>query len=132
MTSSGPELQRDPLSGLVEQALTLSTDDFWGQLRDRRTSTTVILAAVAAVGAILLLVAQIGTTDFKYVPAQAPYLASGTLMGLGLIGTALRLLSVHLERVEAADEREQLDEVQRLALQVLGESNDRRNTVDEP
>lgn len=121
MSQPRQDLPRDPVSGLVAEALTLSTDDFWAQLRDRRTSTSVILAVVGAVGAILLLVAQIGTTDFKYVPAQAPYLASGTLMGLALIGTALRLISVHLERVEAADERQQLDEVQRLALQVLAD-----------
>lgn len=115
---------RDPLTGLVDEALTLSVDDFWGQLRDRRTSTTLILGVVGAVGAIMLLLAQIGTTDFKYVPAQLPYLASGTLLGLALVGTALRLISVHLERVEAADERQQLEDIQRLALEVLGDVSD--------
>lgn len=125
MASPRPDDVRDPMSGLVAESLTLSVDDFWGQLKDRRTSTTLILGVVGAVGAILLLVAQIGTTDFMYVPAQAPYLASGTLMGLALIGTALRLMSVHLERVEAADERQQLDEIQMLALEVLADISTR-------
>lgn len=107
------------MSGVVDEALTLSVDDFWAQLSDRRFSTTLILSAVVGAGMLLLVLAHIGVQNFDFVPAQAPYVASGTLMGLALVGTGLRLLSVHLERVEAADERRHLNDVQRAALQAL-------------
>ena len=124
MTSRFDAQPDDPMDGLISVALSQPSDDFWSQVRDRRISTTLILVAMGLFGAVLLFLAQTGATDFPYVPAQTPYIASSTLMGLGLIGTALRLISVHLERVEAADERQQLDEVQQLALQVLEDSRD--------
>lgn len=104
----------------VDQALSVSVDDFWATILDPKRFTAVVMSMVVFVGAVLLILAQIGTEKFAYVPAQLPYVASGTLFGLGLIGTGLHLISVHLDRVEAAEERDHIAYVQRIALSVLG------------
>lgn len=104
----------------VDQALSVSVDDVWATILDPKRFTAVVMSLVVFLGAVLLILAQVGTEKFAYVPAQLPYVASGTLFGLGLIGTGLRLISVHLERVEAAEEREHIADVQHVALSVLG------------
>lgn len=117
MTSSSRESALEQ----VDQALSVSVEDVWATMLDPKRLPAVVMAIVTFVGAVLLVLAQVGTEKFEYVPAQLPYLASGTLFGLALIGTGLRLLAVHLERVEAAEERDHIADVQRVALGVLGE-----------
>ena len=77
-------------------------------------------------GLELLLVGYHGVAAEVIEPAQLPYIVSGSLTGIALIGTGLRLLSIHVDRVEAATERRQLAAVQRETLRILAASQERR------
>lgn len=87
--------------------------ELWRVLRDPRVATVgVLLAGLAAgfglVGAAYRSVAAIGS-----VAAQMPLVVSGGLVGVALVATSVSLLSVHLDRVEAAEERRQFTELLR-------------------
>lgn len=94
-------------------------DELWRLLRRPDVSTVIVLSAVVLGGLALLGLGYRGVASEVYAPAQLPYLASGSLLGVALIGTGLRLLSIHVDRVEAAAERRLLAAVQRDALLLL-------------
>jgi hypothetical protein len=98
-------------------------DELWRLLRDPRVSTTVVLGAVVVAGLALIVVGYRGVAAEVYPPAQLPYVVSGSLIGIALLGTGLRLLSIHVDRVEAAAERRALAHVQREALRLLAASH---------
>jgi hypothetical protein len=100
--------------------------ELWALLRDPRLSTSLVLAAAAGVGLALIGLGWRGAAATLLVPFQVPYLVSGAVLGLALLGAALLLLSVHLDRVEAAQERRQLGELQRDALRLLSTVAERR------
>lgn len=93
--------------------------ELWAVLRDPRVSTTLVLGAVVVAGAALIGLGWRGAAATLLVPFQVPYLVSGAAVGLALVASGLVLLSVHLDRVEAAEERRQLAELQRDALRLL-------------
>jgi hypothetical protein len=97
-------------------------DELWRVLRDPRVSTTVVLGLVTVAGLALIGVGYRGVAAEVYAPAQLPYVVSGSLVGIAVIGTGLRLLSIHVDRVEAAVERRALAAVQRDALRLLASS----------
>lgn len=96
-------------------------DELWRMLRDPRLSTTVVLLAVVVAGFVLLLEGYRDVAAQVIAPAQTPYMISASLLGLALIGTGLRLLAIHVDRVEEATERRALAEVQREALRLLAQ-----------
>jgi F0F1-type ATP synthase membrane subunit c/vacuolar-type H+-ATPase subunit K len=100
--------------------------EFWALLRDPRLSTSLVLGAAVAAGLGLLALGWRGAAATLLVPFQVPYLVSGAFVGLALIGASLGLLSVHLDRVEAAEERRRLAELQRDALRLLTSAAERR------
>jgi hypothetical protein len=94
-------------------------DELWRVLRDPKVSILLVLCSVVVCGLVVILLGYQGIAAEVYPPAQAPWLVSGSLIGIALVGTGLRLLAIHVDRVEAATERKQLAEVQREALRIL-------------
>lgn len=101
-------------------------NELWTVLKDPRVSTTAVLAAAVLGGLALLGLGWRGAAATLLVPFQVPYLVSGAAVGLALAGSGLALLSVHIDRVEAAEERRQLAELQRDALRLLALAAARR------
>ena len=92
--------------------------ELWRVLREPRIATTAVLVAALAGGFILVWLSYSAVASLGLVPFQLPYVVSGGFVGLALIGSALALLSIHIDRVEAAEERRQLAELQREALRL--------------
>ncbi len=93
--------------------------ELWRGLRDPTMSTTIVLLAVVVIGFALVTQAYRGVAATLFVPFQVPLLVSGGLGGVGLAGAGIALLSVHLDRTEAAQERRQLADLQREVLRLL-------------
>lgn len=100
--------------------------ELWSLLRDPRVSTTLVLGSAVALGFALIGLGWRGSAATLLVPFQVPYLVSGAAAGLAIVGVGLGLLQVHLGRVEAAEERRQLAELQRDALRLLSGAAERR------
>jgi hypothetical protein len=100
--------------------------ELWALLKDPRVSTTAVLSATVLAGLGLVVLGYRGAAATLLVPFQVPYLVSGALVGLALAGTGLALLNVHLDRVEAAEERRELAELQRESLRLLSAAAERR------
>lgn len=94
-------------------------NELWRVLREPRTSTTLLLGAVVVVGLLLLSQGWRGVAAQLYVPFQMPYVVSGGIAGVALVGVGLGLLRVHLDRIEAAQERRETAELQRDVLRML-------------
>lgn len=105
--------------------------ELWRALRDPRLSTTIALAAVVVVGFALVAQAYRGVAATLFVPFQVPLLVSGGIAGVALVGAGIALLNVHLDRTEAAQERQQLADLQREALRLLALAHRPRLHTDE-
>jgi hypothetical protein len=93
--------------------------ELWQMLRDPRLSTSLVLGAAVIGGLLLLAQGWRGVAGTLIVPFQLPYLVSGAVAGVALVGAALGLLRVHLDRVEAAEERRRTADLQRETLRLL-------------
>lgn len=93
-------------------------NELWRLLRDPRVSTAGALSAMVLAGFVALWLGYRSAAGLALVPFQLPYVVSGGVVGLAVIGSALVLLSVHIDRVEAAEERRLLAELQREALRL--------------
>ena len=93
-------------------------NELWRTLRDPRVSTTLVLLAVLVGGFVAVWLGYREIAREGLVPFQVPYLVSGGVVGLAMIGTALGLLTIHINRVEEAEERRLLTELQREALRL--------------
>ena len=94
-------------------------NELWTVLRDPRVTTTLVLASVVLGGFTLLGLGYRGAAAVLFVPFQVPYLVSGAVVGLALVGGGLALLIVHLDRTEAAEERRAVAGLQRDVLRLL-------------
>jgi hypothetical protein len=94
-------------------------NEIWSVLKDPRVSTSLVLAVVVVGGFGLVGQGYRGAAATLYVPFQVPYVVSGAVAGLALVGAALALLRVHLERTEAAEERRAVAALQRDVLRLL-------------
>jgi hypothetical protein len=94
-------------------------NELWRILRDPRVTTTLVLASVVAAGFGALVLGYRGAAALLFVPFQVPYLVSGAVLGLALVGGGLALLVVHLDRTEAAEERRAVARLQRDVLRLL-------------
>jgi hypothetical protein len=95
--------------------------ELWRVLRDPRVSTALVLAAVVVAGLLLLSQGWRGTAATLFVPYQMPYLVSGVIAGVACTGAGLALLRVHLDRTEAAQERQETAALQREVLRLLAD-----------
>lgn len=93
--------------------------ELWRVLRDPRVSTSIVLASLVVGGFALLALGWRGAAATLYVPFQVPYVVSGGMLGLAVLGAGLALLSAHLDRTEAAEERRRTAELQREVLRLL-------------
>mgnify|MGYP000008680539 FL=1 len=100
--------------------------EIWRILRDPRVSTTLVLAAVVVGGFALLGQGYRGAAATLFVPYQVPFLVSGAIAGLALVGAGLALLSIHLDRTEAAQERREVAALQRDVLRLLARAPEAR------
>lgn len=97
-------------------------NELWKTLSDPRVSITAILVGLLAAGFTSIALGYRAAAATLVVALQTPYAVSGGIIGLALVGTALALLSVHIDRVEAATERRALAGLQAEALSLLRES----------
>lgn len=95
--------------------------EIWRVLRDPRVSTTLALAAVTVAGLLLISQGWRGIAATVFVPYQVPYLVSGVVAGFACAGAGLALLRVHLDRAEAAQERQETAVLQRQVLRMLAD-----------
>jgi hypothetical protein len=80
-------------------------------LRDPRISASLVLGLLSATGLGFVLAAYWGTADEALVVFQLPYVVSGGLGGIALLGIGLSLLSTHLDRASRAEERQALAQI---------------------
>jgi hypothetical protein len=94
-------------------------NEIWKVLRDSRVSTTLVLAGMVVIGFGLIAQGYRGAAALLFVPFQVPFLVSGAIAGVAVIGGGLALLNVHLDRAEAAEERRAVAALQRDVLRLL-------------
>lgn len=82
-------------------------------LRDPGVRAAAVLALIGLAGFVVIGLAWAGAAGKGYVVYQLPWVVSGGMVGIGLIGLGLGLLDVHLWRRQAAVRRAVLGEVVR-------------------
>jgi len=78
----------------------------------------VVLAAFVVAGFVMLAVAWRGAAATVYVPLQLPWVVSGSLAGLAVIGMGLGGWSVHLGRRQDAEHRDAVEVLVRDAVEM--------------
>lgn len=85
-------------------------------MRDAGVRAIAILVAIALVGFVMLGVAWHGVAGTTYVPLQLPWLVSGGLLGLAVIGISVGAWSIHLGRRQDALHRDAVETLVREAV----------------
>jgi hypothetical protein len=76
-----------------------------------RSSPVTAGVALAVAGVIALFLAWNGAAGIDHVEGQIPYLISGGLLGLGLIGAGLTVANVQARRQDSTEVLARLDEI---------------------
>jgi hypothetical protein len=87
-------------------------------MRDAGVRAIVVLAAVVVAGFVLFAIAWHGAAATVFVPLQLPWLVSGGLAGLAVIGMAGGGLSIHLGRRQDAAHRDAVETLVRDAIEL--------------
>jgi hypothetical protein len=95
-------------------------------LRDPATRAILIMVALAAVGYAMLCLGWRGAARTIFVPLQSPWVMSGGLGGLAVLGMALGAWSIHLGRRQDAEHRAGVEELVRDAVLLIEEVHRRR------
>jgi hypothetical protein len=82
-------------------------------LRDAFNQSLLVLGLIAVAGCVMWGLAWRGVARTVYVPLQMPWVISGGLAGLGLLGLALAAWSIQLGRREDAVHRSAVDDLVR-------------------
>jgi hypothetical protein len=96
------------------------------QWRDPFVASVAVLAALAVIGLLGVAVAWKGAAATLVVALQLPYIVSGALGGLALLGFSLGLVLVQARRRDEARRRAELDRVVRAAAEVLAAARQAR------
>ena len=87
-------------------------------LRDPGVQALVVLALLAAGGFVMLGLAWRGAARTIYVPLQSPWVVSGGVAGLALVGMALGAWSIHEGRRRDAEHRAVMEDLVREATEL--------------
>jgi hypothetical protein len=82
-------------------------------LRDPWVQSLLVLGLIAVAGCVMWGLAWRGVARTVYVPLQLPWLISGGVAGLALLGLALAGWSIHLGRRQDAIHRAAVDDLVR-------------------
>lgn len=99
------------------------------QLRDPGVQSILVLVLLALGGFVMLALAWRGAARTIYVPLQMPWVVSGGLAGLGLVGLAYGALSIHLGRRQDAVHRAQVEDLVRTAATLAEELRTGRRSL---
>jgi hypothetical protein len=88
-------------------------------LRDPFSVSVIVLVALAAAGLAGIAIGWKGAAASLIVSVQLPYIVSGVMGGLALLGFSLGLLLVQARRRQEARRRADFDRVVRAAVEVL-------------
>jgi hypothetical protein len=91
--------------------VTITVPTWVAALRDPGVQSALVLVALAIGGFVMLTFAWRGGARTPYVPLQLPWLISGGLAGLGLLGMALGSWSIHLGRRVDAEHRAAVEDL---------------------
>ena len=88
-------------------------------LLDAGLRAVFVLAAIAVAGFVMFGVAWHGAARTPYVPLQMPWLVSGSLLGLAVVGMAIGGWSIHLARRQDAAHRDAVETLVRDAVELV-------------
>ena len=88
-------------------------------LRDPYTVSVTVLVVLAAAGLAGIVIGWRGAAASLVVSVQLPYIVSGVIGGVALLGFALGLLIIQVRRRREALERAEFDRVVRAAADLL-------------
>ena len=88
-------------------------------LRDPYTVSVTVLVVLAAAGLAGIAIGWRGAAASLVVSVQLPYIVSGVIGGLALLGFSLGLLIVQVRRRREAERRADFDRVVRAAADLL-------------
>ncbi|HWA67739.1 MAG TPA: hypothetical protein VG899_15365 [Mycobacteriales bacterium] len=115
MTDQDPP---DGLAALDARTVSIVLPGWLVPFRDRGVRAIALLVGLAVVAGVMFGLAWRGTARTYYVPLQMPWLVSGGLMAIGLLGLALGAWSIHLSRRQDAAYRAAVDEFVREAAEL--------------
>jgi hypothetical protein len=95
-------------------------------LHDPGIQSILVLAGLAVAAFVMFGLAWRGGARTPYVPLQLPWLVSGGMAGLGVLGMALGAWSIHLGRRQDALHREATEDLVRVAVELAEEVRARR------
>jgi hypothetical protein len=87
-------------------------------VHDPGIQSVLVLAALAVAGFVMFGLAWHGAARTPYVPLQMPWLVSGGMAGLGLLGMAVGAWSIHLGRRQDALHRAATEDLVRAAAEL--------------
>lgn len=87
-------------------------------LHDPGIQAMVVLALLAVAGFVMLTLAWRGAARTIYVPLQSPWVLSGGVAGLALVGMALGAWSIHEGRRRDAEHRAVMEDLVREAAEL--------------
>lgn len=95
--------------------VTITVPSWVASLRDPGIQAGVVLVMLAVAGFVMFALSWRGGARTPYVSLQLPWLVSGGMAGLALLGMALGAGSIHLGRRDDAAHRAQVDDLVREA-----------------
>jgi hypothetical protein len=98
--------------------VTIEVPAWVAALRDPGIQSVLVLVGLGIAAFVMFGLAWRGGARQIYVPLQMPWLVSGGLAGLGLLGLSLGAWSIHLGRRQDAAHRSAIDDVVRDAVEL--------------
>jgi hypothetical protein len=95
-------------------------------LHDPGIQAVLVLAGMVVGAFVMFGLAWRGGARTPYVPLQLPWLVSGSMAGLALLGMALGAWSIHLGRRQDAVHRAAAEDLVRAAVELAEEVRARR------
>jgi hypothetical protein len=100
-------------AGPSSDPVTVTVPPWIAGLRDSGVRAVCWLLAAGLGGFLIMAFGWKGGAAQAYVPLQMPWLMSGGLIGLAVVGTSLASLAIHVGRRDAARHRRAVEDVVR-------------------